>query len=371
MAIGAEAVSEAISFAHEAALGDRPWSDFLHRLNGLIGGVFANLEIVDLKTGRYIELNSTENLEVNEEYLEHYYSINPRISKLLMPLRHEIVHDYQIFSDTDMDRNEFYNDFLAPHDLRYFAGVCTLHTAELFAGFSIQRAKSHGNIDEEQLTILHHLLPHLKQAVKTHLKVSQLKSQIAQSNAFREAVERPAITLDKRGKVLSINPAGDRLLLQIPALVDDGVIQLDTSLDTLLLNNALQRMAGSQKERDGTETFIIKGDQETGPLHFELVSCHHSGGRIPKENEPVALLMLRSNERTEASSDNALSRTYDLTQAELSLLKLIWQGATLRESAQIRGVQYETARGQLKSIMAKFDVNRQTDLVRLLATIRA
>jgi len=57
---GTEKILSAIRLANEAGIGERPWEDFLNSLNDLIGGVFSNLEIVDLASGRYVELQSAD-----------------------------------------------------------------------------------------------------------------------------------------------------------------------------------------------------------------------------------------------------------------------------------------------------------------------
>lgn len=53
-------ILSAIRLANEAGVGERPWEDFLNALNDLIGGVFSNLEMVDLSSGRYVELKSAD-----------------------------------------------------------------------------------------------------------------------------------------------------------------------------------------------------------------------------------------------------------------------------------------------------------------------
>ena len=63
------------------------------------------------------------------------------------------------------------------------------------------------------------------------------------------------------------------------------------------------------------------------------------------------------------------SQLFGLTQAESSLAADLLSGLDLREIAERRGRSVNTVRTHLASLMAKTDVNRQSELVRLLASL--
>jgi DNA-binding CsgD family transcriptional regulator len=66
-----------------------------------------------------------------------------------------------------------------------------------------------------------------------------------------------------------------------------------------------------------------------------------------------------------------LRRTLGLTLAEASLAGELATGATLAAAARARGIGLETARSQLKAVLAKTGCPRQQDLARLLARLGA
>lgn len=64
-----------------------------------------------------------------------------------------------------------------------------------------------------------------------------------------------------------------------------------------------------------------------------------------------------------------LRRTLGLTMAEAVLAAELATGATLTDAARVRGIALETARSQLKAVLAKTGCARQPDLARLLARL--
>ncbi len=61
-----------------------------------------------------------------------------------------------------------------------------------------------------------------------------------------------------------------------------------------------------------------------------------------------------------------MRRLYSLTGAEAELVKLLVEGASIRQAAERRGVATATARSQLKSVFSKTGTKRQGELVQLV-----
>lgn len=368
---GTEKILGAIRLANEAGLGERPWEDFLNSLNDLIGGVFSNLEIVDLSTGRYIELRSTEHIGINESYLDHYQSKNPRIEKLLTTRQSAIVHDHLAFSETDIDRDEFYSDFLAPHGLRYFAGVAAHHTHELLAGFSVQRSMAHGNIGADEVAVLECLLPHMKTSLQTYMKLGELRRQTEALQAMCHVAEQPMVAIGSDCKVYLSNTAGARVLRKYPVMLRNGRLYLGDELNQLAMEARLRVLARhDQDAEDGDDRFILNGlTGSATPVKGKLspISNPEAQGY---PSDVVAVFAFEIPAATDTLPRDALQRTYELSRAELELIEALSAGASLREAAVHRQVRYDTVRKQLRSVMSKMGVRRQSDLQSLLTWVR-
>lgn len=90
----------------------------------------------------------------------------------------------------------------------------------------------------------------------------------------------------------------------------------------------------------------------------------------PSIPERIALLV-SDGDRLPALPCTHLEALYELTPAEAELAALLAAGLTVEEAAARRGITVGTARVQLKSVFAKTDTHRQSELVRVLATLPA
>jgi DNA-binding CsgD family transcriptional regulator len=66
-----------------------------------------------------------------------------------------------------------------------------------------------------------------------------------------------------------------------------------------------------------------------------------------------------------------LRSTFALTPQEATVAKLLLDGSSPREIATICGLQYETARGYVKRVLAKTGTQRQAQLIALLSGLKS
>lgn len=85
------------------------------------------------------------------------------------------------------------------------------------------------------------------------------------------------------------------------------------------------------------------------------------------EGGPELVLLLRGPVRDCAPSQSRLIEMFGVTRAEAKLVAHLVDGLTLTAAAQTLGVSRNTARAQLSSIFSKTGVNRQNQLVKLVA----
>ena len=71
-------------------------------------------------------------------------------------------------------------------------------------------------------------------------------------------------------------------------------------------------------------------------------------------------------DRVNVPAAEVLTALFDLTPAEARIARKIAEGRTVKEIADAGNLSVETVRGQLKTVLAKTGVDRQTDLALLL-----
>ena len=121
-------LSEVSSKIGAAALGMETWDSTLSCLTDTFGGAFSTFELIDKKSNQVFEFHGSSGPEIDHEYLNYYIPRNPRIQHGLRRDADPVQFDHSFISDVEMDRNEFYMDFLRPFDLRYFLSFRAFET---------------------------------------------------------------------------------------------------------------------------------------------------------------------------------------------------------------------------------------------------
>ena len=275
-----------------------------------------------------------------------------------------------ILSDAEMDRNEFYSDFLGPWGLRYFVAAQILCTESHQAVFSVQRSPKQGHVDREEMTLMERLVPHLRQAseLKFRLAAVQFGEQLGLGNL--ELLEDGCVVIDRSGRVMHLNSRAHDIVAR-----PDGISTSNNQL-TLADKDAARHYRKVIGE-------LVLDDADVAGRDFP--APRPSGGRpfvisvrpLPREGEfsrytpsAAAIVFIRDPARFTRLNTELFRQTYGLSQAEAGLAAALDRGATAREIAQDREVSITTVRSQLYALMSKTGVRRQTDLVRLMSQYR-
>lgn len=239
------------------------------------------------------------------------------------------------------------------------------------ARFRISRHNALPDFTSADRARLQMLSQHLRIAVGLFEKLQFAGAQHGVFHATAQGLGLALIVLDRSRRIVSTNALADSLLAE-----DEGLMRRDAEL--VLAAPAQQRMVGELLRGD----ILVNGLGLTGakltrfrierPAHGDLVvtarpldvSAIHAGAGA------LALFMARPG--PEKSTDpQALRDLLGLTVAEARLTAVLAQGHSLVEAARRLGIAHNTAKVQLRAVFAKTGVNRQAQLVALLASLGA
>ena len=185
---------------------------------------------------------------------------------------------------------------------------------------------------------------------------------------------------------------------EAPRAVEDAaspgtaVIVIDRELRVLFANHAASRLLGAADGlsiRHGLLSADLPGEMETLRSLVEVIcdpdvasvrgacvrlgrlssgrvyACHAQ--RVTGAGGGNAALLFVSDPDNDGGVDAASLRArHELTPAEAELAALLARGIALKAAAKHRGISYETARTQLKSLFQKTGCRKQGQLVALL-----
>ncbi|MER9963206.1 helix-turn-helix transcriptional regulator [Mesorhizobium sp. M0045] len=273
--------------------------------------------------------------------------------------------DLDIVSEAEMARHPYYQEFLAPFGLRWFAGVKVAAGDDLWC-LSIQRTSRQGPFDRREVIELADLSQRLGTAAAFASAIGYARFEAA-CDAFM-ATGTPAAMLGRDGAVVGINGPAEALLDQDLRIVSGRLV------------------SGS---RNATDTFdrslneLLRTPGSAAMVPPVQLPRPHSGGR------PLLAYLLRLPKVTHNSlspcqaaavfvdpdirsrpTETVLMSCFGLTLAEAKLAGMLAGGDCLLAVAEHLCITYETARNQLKAVFAKTETHRQSDLMALLSRFR-
>jgi DNA-binding CsgD family transcriptional regulator len=182
-----------------------------------------------------------------------------------------------------------------------------------------------------------------------------------------EALTVPLALSDATPRLVHVNAALRGLLARQDGLSLGGgrLTADDARADAALARAAREVPLAAQARRAPMRAISVPRRSGAVPYLVQAIAL----GRVALAGRGM-LFVVTDPEATRA--DSALLRSLlGLTQAEAALAAELTAGAPLAVAARARGISRETARTQLKAILAKTGCQRQVDLARLLARLGA
>ncbi|MBW7971842.1 helix-turn-helix transcriptional regulator [Bradyrhizobium sp. BR 10289] len=296
-----------------------------------------------------------------ETYLRDGWHLRDERNRGLPLMRKNgVVDDLDIFSAEAIGSHPYYQEFLAPHRLRWFGGVGIFFDDDVWC-LSIQR-----RVDQDPFSPAEKReLATLSNSLSTAAALARTVGGAAASGALQAfALSGTAAALvNRHGKIFEANQSAERLLggdIRIKAgkLVSAGAslfADLELALSRVLNGRGATLHPPVPLPRKGR-----------GPLLAYL-------GRPPDATISAfsncqAIIVMVDPEARKSPPESTLRAVYGLSDAEARLSVQLSTGEPLEQAANRLGISKETSRTQLKNIFAKLGVHRQAELIAVLST---
>lgn len=185
-------------------------------------------------------------------------------------------------------------------------------------------------------------------------------SPIAALNAM------PAIALDRHGFVTDVNAAADAVFDHDIKIKDRRLFVRDPD-SRALLKEAIDQLISLTRLISLAFEPVIVPRMDKYPVIVRI--WPFEGPAHPPDQELRALLTLNALGPRPGPPAAILAKTFRLTPSEAKLACIIARGAAPDIAARELHISRETARNQLKSVFAKTDTHRQSELVALLLQV--
>jgi DNA-binding CsgD family transcriptional regulator len=182
--------------------------------------------------------------------------------------------------------------------------------------------------------------------------------------AALNAMRLPTIALDQHGFVAGVNAAADAVFDHNIKIKDKRLFVRDPDARTLL-KEAVDQLKDPPRLSPFEPVIVPRTDKL--PV---ILRIWPFGGPANQPGQDVrALLTLNALGPKPGPPAAILAKTFRLTPSEAKLACIIARGAPPDIAARELKISRETARNQLKSVFAKTDTHRQSELVALLLQV--
>ena len=274
-----------------------------------------------------------------------------------------VATDFDIVSADEIRHNQFYQEFLLPLDLNWFAAV------RLAAGgddwvLSIQRKNSQGPFQPDELKMLVRLGIELAApaAMAKALGFAKADGALAAFDLSATA----AMMLSISGEVLKFNKEAGGLLGQ-DLWIKSRRLRSRSREASAMLDQAICHVLSRS---DCPTSPAIPLPRDIGrPLIASVVRADSLLMEVLSPARAFILLVDQDKRIIPAIAD--LMGVFALTRAEGRLVVEMLRGVPLNRAAPRLGITYETARTTLKHIFRKTETSSQADLLSLISKLRA
>lgn len=300
---------------------------------------------------------------------EYYWQVNPFTKKAAPTLGFGSLIDAvpMIGKDTWL-HTEFYNDFSRPVDVFYVAGSVPCVTGNKVTALSCQRNERAGPYSRDDLVLIEAITPHLGNRIELEHKLARTERARRALEQALDALGTACLVLDERARVIFANRHAEYLLS-----VADG-LELNAG-DHLAAREASSATALRAVIREAIQLSLNRSIRHPKPITIErpsgkraytLFACPLDPGQTILQRAPHALIFVNDPSAAPPAPGKVLECFFGLTPAESRVARELLGGKSPKEIADEFGTSPNTIRTQVKSVLAKTNTRRQSELVSLI-----
>ena len=373
MAEGTTIDEALIAHLYSDALHDGNWNPALERLADVLGATETTINFH--VPGGPMELGRTTHstgriisTEAVTRYVDFFANVDPKRAILENRRVGFVFNDADHFSDDFVKRDPFYQEFSRPMNSRHTLDMLLSRSPSQEVYLASMRSARQGHYDSE-------VVAKFQQASRHFLNVAKLRSSIVSAEkvfnhakAGLDALTFGIVVLDRNAKVVAANSAA------VCACASDEFLALSSgcfSINSAAINQALnQAVHRCLTDRSGGGA-TLRVPRRNGQVWMISIVPLPVFSALAVQGVPGALILIGDGNTELRARSEDLTAIYGLTIAEAELAILLGRGGSLTEAAERRGVKISTARSQLHSILQKMQIQRQADLIRILAALPA
>lgn len=348
------------------------WPGFLDRLCGALNGSGASF-ISLTSDAHHANVATTVRTDPRalELYREHWGALDPwGHSPSLAAVRPStVVAGDELIVHGALKETAFYRDFGRSYDItRCIVGMVEKGPQGLSV-ISINGTERRGPFANDDAALFAALMPHVQRGLQLHRRLLTSETRSHDLAALVDFSAYAVLLVDAAGQVIFMNQAATELVAKRDGLtIDAGELRAARGDDTTrlrsLMAEAHRTSSGQDISAGGTLTLGRPSGRRRLIAVVSPLSRRRSG--LQAAELASAMVIVTDPEATQIPGEDLLRLVFRLTPAEATLTRLVAAGMSLTDAATHLDLRVATLRTRMKTIFAKTQTNRQTDLVRVV-----
>jgi DNA-binding CsgD family transcriptional regulator/PAS domain-containing protein len=365
-----------------AATAPAVWRDVMPGIVDFVGGTSGQLFHPNENATRGVWAPHRISSELMDVYGAYYHTVDLWLQGILRsnPQPGQGLVGDQVVNRQSFVRSEYFNDFLVPFNIGEICS-CGIGGIEFgddksenvpITGLSIFREIGSEPFGEVEARRLGMVAPHVRKALRLHWRIGDLEHKNATNTEVLEHLAAGVALIDAESKVTYLNPAARTIVNARDGLsVTDGELTATLGAEAVELSRLLREttQATISLAASRTETMAVTRPNGKLPYRITAIPAPASGIFAIGRQHTAAIVFISGGQPGAQAGLDKLAEIYSLTPAEKRLLRAILNGAPLKQAARELAISPNTAHTQLNNIFAKTGLHRQTDLVRLAASL--
>jgi DNA-binding CsgD family transcriptional regulator len=354
---------DAIEKFYEAAANPAMWSTALSAISTSVGCRGALLTTPVFIPGGLVHTDSLH--EAVEQFFEQgWYKGDVRNSAVTdRHWKNGFFSDHSLFSDSQMEKSEYYEKFARPADVPWFAAGRLMGDLSTDAiSISLQRGAKEGEFLPHELASLNSLLPRLQPSMALASSLAEIRGKSLVDGL--QVVRRASILLRIGGNVAYMNQAAEACLGGRLFVRRQRLIAADASEDRKLqglISQACKAGVGTLSEDQSLRPVVLNPTETAGRMVVTAAPLRRTGSDVVGFSGAI-LLITDFGSHGKLAGD-VLQSIFGLTKREADIMALLGQGLSVQQICDIIGSAKETVRHHIKSVFQKTGVTRQSELV--------
>jgi DNA-binding CsgD family transcriptional regulator/GAF domain-containing protein len=362
-----EAFSKLTGSLYEAALEPVRWKSLALEAAHAFGVESCLMQLQNRAAGTATLLDFTPNLtsKAMATYRDYFYAHDWWATTALSAGVGSTIICGDFTTEAELVGTEFYADWLAPHDIfDALAGSIRVPTGDVGI-VGIHRARRMRPFDRNDQRQLQMIMTHFAAAVDLSRRLATLRR--GQSLAFdaMDALSAGILVVNRVARVLIANRTAEAVLTKFDGLgVRHGILVAQDGAIDQILHKSIRDALLAARGKTPIAPAIVVVPREAGPPLSLMVFPLPPDVAAPGSAEPMAMIFLGDPHPAADRWPEALARAYRLTPAESRLAGALLLGERPQDYCERTGISINTAKSQIRSILAKSGCSRQAEFVR-------